>query len=123
MGLFSKDLGDVPVPGDATFTLPAGRVKVDYTEQRKGREADESTGSSAWLGAPDGLTITVTPAAGGAAITIEPIRGEHDFSTMRRIGSRVGNAEIPAAGDYTISVAPVPLSDRELFEPTIKLKS
>jgi hypothetical protein len=123
MGLFSKQLGEVAVPGEATLALPKGRVKVDYDEQRKGREADESTGKAAWLGAPDGLAITITPAAGGAAVAVEPNTGHHDYSTMRRIGSRVGNVEIPTAGDYTVSVAPVPASGRELYGPVIKLKT
>ncbi len=117
MGLFSKKLGDVPVPGDATLTLPADKVKVDYDERREGREADD------WPGSPDGLVVTITPAAGGAPLEITPPRTHHDYTTMRRIGSRVGSVEIPAAGDYTVSVASVPPSDRELYEPTIKLKT
>jgi hypothetical protein len=45
LGLFSKQLGDVPVPGAATLTLPADKVKVDDDEQREGREADDWPGS------------------------------------------------------------------------------
>jgi len=35
----------VPVPGAATLTLPADKVKVDDDEQREGREADDWPGS------------------------------------------------------------------------------
>ena len=67
--------------------------------------------------------ITITPAAGGTSLAIVPPRTHHDSTTMRRIGSRVGSVEIPAAGDDMVSVAPVPPSNRELYEPTIKLKT
>jgi hypothetical protein len=123
MGIFSKTVGEVPVPGDATLTLPAGRVTINYDEQRKGREADESTGAAAWLGVPDGLAVTITPASGGNALTIEPTRGHHDYATLRRIGSRYGRVDVRTAGDYTISVTPVPDTGRELYDPVLKLKT
>jgi hypothetical protein len=123
MRLFSKHLGDVPVPGEVTLALPAGKIKVDYDEQRKGRSTEDGSGDSEWPGLPAGLEVAINPAAGGTALTIEPGRMQHEYATFRRIGSRVGAVEIPTAGDYTIRVTPVPSSARELYEPTIKLKT
>jgi hypothetical protein len=122
MGLFKKVIGEVRVPGEATVTLPAGKVTISYDEKRMGREADESTGSNPWLGLPAGLSMTITPAGGGGALTIDSGFGSSDFATLKRIGSRFGKVEVPTAGEYVVSVAPVPPSGRELYDPTIKLK-
>jgi copper chaperone CopZ len=122
MGLFKKVIGEVPVPGEATVTLPAGKITVNYDEKRMGREADEQTGSNPWLGLPEGLAMTITPAGGGGALTIDSGFGSADFATLKRIGSRFGKVEVPAAGDYVVQVAPVPPSGRELYDPMVKLK-
>ena len=121
MGLFKKVVGEVPVPGEATVTLPAGKVTINYDEKRMGRDADEGSGKSLWLGLPAGLSMTITPAAGGAALTIDSGFGSTDYATLKRIGSRFGKTEVPTAGEYVVSVEPVPPSGRELYEAVMKL--
>jgi hypothetical protein len=116
-------IGEVPVPGEATVALPAGKVIINYDEKRMGREADESTGSKPWLGLPAGLAVSITPVAGGGPLEIDSGFGGSDYSTLKRIGSRFGKVEVPAAGEYVVRVGPIPPSDRELYEPTIKLKA
>ncbi len=81
------------------------------------------TGDSEWFGLPDGLAGTINPAAGGDALTIERPRGLRDYSTFRRIGSRYGKVEVPAAGEYTVSIAELPASGRELYEPVLKIRT
>jgi hypothetical protein len=116
MGLFKKKLGDSPVPGTGTVSLPAGKVIIRYEEDRKGRSAEDS-----WPGIPDGFELTIQPATGGAAIPVKRGMGSSDYSTVKAIGSKYGSVEIPAAGDYTVTVAPFTAS-RELFEPRVTLK-
>jgi hypothetical protein len=123
MALFSKAVGEVPVPGEATITLPAGNLKINYEEARKGREADDGSGKSAWLGVPEGLSATITPASGGEALTIESPKGYTDYSTLRRIGSRFAKVAVPADGEYVVTIAPVPATGRELFDPKLKFKT
>jgi hypothetical protein len=121
MGLFKKRLGESPVPGDGTVSLPAGKVIINYEEQRKGRTTDDDGGSKAWPGVPDGLEVTVRPAGGGEPLSIDRPRGIHEYANLRTIGSRYGHIEVVAAGDYTFTVAPF-TADRELFEPHLMFK-
>ncbi len=123
MALFSKTVGEVSIPGDATIVLPAGKLKINYDEARKGRQADEGSGKSLWLGVPEGLSVTITPASGGAALTIEPPKGSTDYSTLKRIGSRFAKVEVPVASEYVVSVLPIPATGRELFDPVVKFKT
>lgn len=116
MGLFSKNLGAAPIPGETTVALPAGKVKINYDEKREGRELDD------WRGMPDGLEVTIKPAGGGDAIDIERPRGHSEFAGGGRIGERFGHVELPAAGDYVVSVPGVD-PERTSLEPRISFKS
>ena len=116
MGLFKKKLGEAPVPGSANVALPAGKVIVRYEEDRKGRSAEDG-----WPGIPDGVEITIQPAAGGAALPVKRGMGESSYSTMKAIGSKYGTVQIPTDGEYTVTVAPF-TAPRELFEPRVTLK-
>lgn len=119
MGLFKKRLGESPVPGEGTLSLPAGKVTISYEEQRKGRNLE--SGPKSWLGIPDGVAITIHPAGGGEPLPIESSRGSHAYATLRAIGSRYGHVQIPVAGDYAVTVAPF-TAGRELFEPHLMFK-
>jgi hypothetical protein len=123
MGLFKKVVAEVPVPGEATVTLAAGKVTINYDEQRMGRDVDEPSRGKEWYGVPGGVEVTITPAAGGAPLTIDGGFGSSDYSTLKRIGSRYGKVQVPAAGEYVVRVAPPEPGGRELYEPTIKLKA
>jgi hypothetical protein len=116
MGLFSKRLGESPVPGEATIALPAGKVKIDYVEAREGRELDGE-----WPGPPAGLEVSVRPAGGGDALTITEPRMNNEFSGRGRIGSRIGHIEVPAAGEFVVTVPPFD-AGRQTFEPRISFK-
>lgn len=110
MGLFKKRLGESPVPGEGTLSVPAGKVTISYEEQRKGGNLE--SGPKSWLGIPDG---------GGEPLPIESSRGSHAYATLRAIGSRYGHVQIPVAGDYAVTVAPF-TAGRELFEPHLMFK-
>lgn len=120
MGLFKKRLGESPVPGEGTLSRPAGKVTINYEEQRKGRSTDDS-GAKGWPGIPDGLDITIRPAGGGEPFPIERSRGFVEYATMRQIGSRFGHVQVPAAGEYAVTVPPF-TAGRELFEPHLMFK-
>lgn len=123
MGLIKKTVGSVPVPGEATVTLPAGRVNLNYDEARKGRSvSDDASKKQQWPGVPAGLTVSVRPAGGGDELAIDHGEGSSEYATFKRIGSRVGRVKIPADGEYTVTVAPF-TTQRELFEPRIDLKA
>jgi hypothetical protein len=116
MGLFSKRFGETPIPGEATVALPAGKVKINYEENRQGRELDD------WPGMPDGLEVTLMPAGGGSALEITRPRMHNEFAGGGRIGERYGQVELAAAGDYVVKV-PAVESERTPFEPRISFKS
>jgi hypothetical protein len=120
MGLFKKRLGESPIPGDGRVTLPAGKVIINYEEDRNGRSTDTDSGAF-WPGIPDGLVVTVVPAAGGDALPIDRPRAIHEYATIHQIGTRYGQIEVAVAGDYTFTVAPF-AADRELFTPHLMLK-
>jgi hypothetical protein len=103
LGLGKDTLGEVPVPGERTVTLPAGKVEFRYTEDRKGRSVQASSGKT-WRGPSEDLEVSLAPAGGGEAVAIKPRRGIHE-GTGRSIYKELGSAELPAAGDYVISAA------------------
>ena len=104
LGLGKESLGEVPVPGEGTVTLPAGKVAFRYLADRKGRQVDATSGKT-WTGPSTDLTVTLEPAGGGDAVPIEPRRGIHEGTGLKAIHKDLGNAEIPAAGDYLISAS------------------
>lgn len=123
MGLFKKVVAEVPVPGEVTVTLAAGKVTINYEEQRMGRDVDEPSRGKEWYGVPGGVEVMITPTAGGAPLTIDGGFGSNDYATLKRIGSRYGKAQVPSAGEYVVSVSPATPGGRELYEPMIKLKA
>lgn len=123
MGLFKKVVAEAPVPGETTVTLPAGKVTISYDEQRMGRDVDEPSRGKEWYGVPAGVEITITPAAGGAALAVDGGFGTSEYSTLKRIGSRYGKVQVPAAGEYVVRVAPPTPGGRELYDPTFKFKA
>jgi hypothetical protein len=116
--LFKKKLGEAAVPGETTLTFPAGRVRISYDEERRGRSVD-SDGGKPWPGIPGGLEVTIRAAAGGDPLEINQKWSTSEYSTLKRIGTRYGKLEVPADGDYVVSVPPVETT-RELFDPLLK---
>jgi len=116
VGLFSKRLGEAPVPGEATVVLPAGKVKIDYEERREGRELDGE-----WPGIPEGLEVSVRPTSGGDPLTVKPPRLDNEFASGGRIGSRYGHIEVAVAGEHVVTV-PAFDPGRQTFEPHLAFK-
>jgi hypothetical protein len=120
MGLFKKRLGESPVPGEGTVSLPAGKVTINYEEERKGRSVGDDA-SKPWPGLPGGLVITVRAATGGEELSIDRSRGIQEYSGLKTIGSKYGYVQVPAAGEYTFTVAPF-TAERELYGPHLMFK-
>lgn len=120
MGLLKKRLGESPVPGSATVSLPAGTVTINYEEARMGRGVGDDT-SKRWPGIPGDLEVTIRPAMGREFLLIDRPRGNHEYSTLKQVGTRYGRVEIPVAGDYAVTVVHF-TTDRELFEPHLMFK-
>jgi hypothetical protein len=103
LGLGKDTLGEVPVPGEGTVTLPAGKVEFRYVEDRKGRSVQASSGKT-WRGPAEDLEVTLAPAGGGDPVEIKPRRGIHE-GMGRSIHHELGKAEIPAAGEYVVTAS------------------
>jgi hypothetical protein len=100
------DYGSLPVPGQATVTLPAGKLKISYQEEYKA----PSSGESIDFGTPDALHVQVTNAAGGDPL---PIKGPgfRGMGANLDTGSGwsralVGTVEITEPGSYTVTATP-----------------
>jgi hypothetical protein len=95
--------GELPVPGETTLELPAGKTTLTY------QEAQHTSGGGEHeiaFYAPGDLVVTVTPAGGGDPLEIKgPGFAGTGSSKSTGIGfSRllVGSVEVPAAGSYTV---------------------
>jgi len=123
MGLLKKSVGSVPVPGEATVTLTAGRLTINYDEARHGRSTGvDVSEKKRWPGLPGDMVVSVRPAAGGAELAIVPRADTSEYATLKRIGSKIGTVQIPADGDYVVTIAPF-TTKRELFDPRVDLKA
>jgi hypothetical protein len=100
----ADDYGSIPVPGETTVSVPAGKLKLNYQESYKA----PSSGDSIDFGTPSALDVKVTSAAG------EPIElkgpGFRGMGSSLSTGSGwsrslIGTAELPA-GTYTITAGP-----------------
>ena len=102
----ADDHGMFMVPGEATVTVPAGKLKISYQEEYKA----SSDGDDIDFGVPDALQVTVVNAAAGDPL---PVKGPG----LRGMGSnldtgsgwsraRVGTVEITEPGSYTITAGP-----------------
>jgi hypothetical protein len=116
--------GTVPVPGEATLLLPAGKVKVRYEEDRAGRDSRAGHGNP-FPGAPEELEVTVTPPGG------EPIVLERTSRVQRGMGGGtihqlLGTIELPSQGECAVSArAPGLSAEREalMHDARISLRS
>ena len=99
------DYGSFSVPGEATVTLPAGKVKISY------QEAYRASGGEGTIDfdVPSRLEVTVTSAAG------EPLEikgpGFKGMGSVTDTGknwsrARVGTIEVTQPGAYTVTAGP-----------------
>jgi len=103
----ADDFGSVPVPGEGTITLPAGRVKITYQESRHtsgGGEHDIA------FDAPGELKVEITGGSSGAPLELKAPGFSGTGSTKSTgIGfSRdvLGTIEITEPGVYTVTAGP-----------------
>lgn len=98
----ADDHGAVPVPGEATLTLPAGKVSITYQEsQHTSGGGDDDI----HFYAPDDLKVTVTAAGSPDPLEIKG-PGFGGMGSSKSTGKgfsrlKVGTVELPAPGSYT----------------------
>ena len=97
--------GAMSVPGQATLTLPAGKVKVTYQEAVHTSGGGEGEIS---FYPPSDLDVVVAPVAGGQELRPDPGVGGSAETVAGflpggpRSRRRVGFLEVPAAGQYVV---------------------
>jgi hypothetical protein len=98
----ADDYGSLPVPGEATMTLPAGRVILSY------QEAYKASGGEGHIdfGVPSGVEVSVVAPSGERLEIKGP--GFRGMGAVTDTGSnwsraRVGTVEITQPGDHTIT--------------------
>lgn len=98
----ADELGSLPVPGEATVTLSAGKVKLSYQESYKASGGEDHID----FGVPGALEVTVTspsgeeleikgPGFGGMGATLDT------GSNWSR--ARIGTVEVAEPGPYSIT--------------------
>ena len=98
----ADDYGKVPVPGQATVALPAGKLKLSYQESYKARGTEDSID----FGVPAGLQVTVESPAGEALEIKGP--GFHGMGSSLNTGSGwsralIGAIQIAEPGPYIVT--------------------
>jgi hypothetical protein len=93
--------GEVEVPGQAVFALPAGDVRLNLENH-----ATRSGGSTTLDDRPPGLEVRVTPAAGGGEVAVEDVPGWLYSSTSGDRGHEpLGKIDVPKAGEYLVAAS------------------
>ena len=98
----ADDHGEIPVPGEATMTLPAGKVKLSYQE---GQHTSQVEDERIQFFAPDDLVVTVVGPDGSELTVDGPGIAGTGSSKSTGIGfSRleIGSVKLPEEGTYTI---------------------
>jgi hypothetical protein len=108
--------GEVTVPGQASMTLPEGKVIVSYRESLK---AGVSGNEEIAFSAPASLEVEIRPAGGGAPLELKTTIG--DSTTVTKgdppwTTTKVGTVRAQA-GQYLVSAR---LDQRDLVEPAVE---
>jgi hypothetical protein len=98
----ADDYGKIPVPGQTTVALPAGKLKLSYQESYKAGGTEDSID----FGVPAGLQVTVESPAGEALEIKGP--GFHGMGSSLNTGSNwsralIGTIQIAQPGAYTVT--------------------
>jgi hypothetical protein len=98
----ADELGSLPVPGEATVTLSAGKVKLSYQESYKASGGEDHID----FGVPSALEVTVTSPSGQELEIKGP--GFGGTGAVLDTGSnwsraRIGTVEVAEPGPYTIT--------------------
>jgi hypothetical protein len=102
----ADDYGRFMVPGEATVTVPAGKLKISYQEEYKAGGTEDSID----FGVPNALQVTITNDASGEPMEIKGpgFRGMGESLDTGSGWSRalVGTVQITEPGSYTVSAGP-----------------
>jgi hypothetical protein len=98
----ADDYSKIPVPGQTTVALPAGKLKLSYQESYKA----SSTGDSIDFGVPAALQVTVESPAGETLDIKGP--GFHGMGASLNTGSGwsralIGTVQIAQPGAYAVT--------------------
>ena len=104
-GFGKKEIGQVPVPGEGTLSLPSGKVEIRYVEDRDGRSVGTDGGTS-WRGPGKDLEVRVTGPDGQALEIKKPLMIQE--GSGRTIHKKLGTVEVPAAGEYVVAASMTP---------------
>lgn len=103
LGGFPRDhdrYGSVSVPGQRVVELPAGDVRVNFENDTTGDGDTRHIQDR-----PPGMTVRVSPAAGGEAIEVKNVPGWLFSSISGDRGHEpFGKVEIPRRGNYRVRV-------------------
>jgi hypothetical protein len=112
LGGFPRDhdrYGEVPVPGIAALSLPAGDVRLNF-ENHTTRSGDSTTIDDQ----PTGLKVEVTPPGGSQTLAVDDVPSWLFGSTSGDRGHEpFAKVDVPSAGTYLVSASaegePAPL--------------
>ena len=93
----STEVARIPIPGEATATLPQGTVKIRFEQDRGGWNMREG------VGAPAELEVTITPVSGGELLEVQPTTAGSRTANRKILSVPYAVVEVPAAGEYRIT--------------------
>jgi hypothetical protein len=100
------DFAKIAVPGEATVTLPAGKVKLTYQESQKSSSAEHEI----YFEVPDVLKVEVTGGSSGEALPIKGVglagTGESKSTGPGFSRSVIGTVQVTEPGVYTVTAGP-----------------
>jgi hypothetical protein len=93
--------GRVPIPGEATLSLPAGEIKLTY---------QQGFIDPSFLTVPKELEVTVTGTDGEDLPVSRPLlaRSKSASSVEGYFRQRIGTVTIPSPSEYVVRVGPPP---------------
>src|SRR5215208_893685 len=100
----ADDYATIPVPGETTVSLPAGKLKLSYQESYKAGGGEDSID----FGVPSALQVTVASPAGQTLDLDGPgFRGMGESLNTGSGWSRalIGTVQIAQPGPYTVTAS------------------
>jgi len=115
----TASLGRVPIPGERTLDLDAGKVTLHYEERRnlEGGSGTPVVDEADFLEIPRDLEVRVRDSE-GADIPLESIGAGSVEEQEDRVAKAFAKMELPRDGRYTISARPI---DRRAPRPAVTL--
>lgn len=98
----ADDFGTIPVPGQTTVALPAGKLRLSYQESYKARGTEDSID----FGVPAALQVTVESPSGEPLAVEGP--GFHGMGASLNTGSGwsralIGTVQVSQPGAHTVT--------------------